>query len=408
LKPANVMLNKKDQPVILDFGLARRSQSEETRLTQSGSILGTPAYMSPEQVNGEVANMGPRTDVYALGVILYELLTGKVPFEGAFGTLMANILLTPPPPLETHVHGLDPRLQEVIDTALAKKPESRFASASEMAQALEAILKTPASRPAEPAVEELPEAEPVVAERAAPESRRRRPARSTRLEPARKTGSAPRRSSKGLLLSCGGCLLAVLVAASGLVYLAEKGFRGIWNQLSQEMDRARDFESAGRLWRPPPEDSGPDVLFPRQVGNYVLIGNDQNADQLSFGIRAKGRHATYRASEGTIELYVYRKSDAECYELATRVYDKVNIKEGQKDPAGGFRSLRGSPDSPPLVYSHIPPLQKSRNGIVWWKDGWFLHATADTPTPKPLEFLTQYLLTGVGPPASKPTTGTKN
>ena len=82
LKPANIMIDKKGQPVIMDFGLARRQKESEATLTQSGQILGTPAYMAPEQVEGDQSKVGPRSDIYALGVICYEMLAGKRPFQG--------------------------------------------------------------------------------------------------------------------------------------------------------------------------------------------------------------------------------------------------------------------------------------------------------------------------------------
>ena len=80
LKPANIMLNARGEPVVMDFGLARREQPDEARLTHQGSLVGTPAYMAPEQVQGKVDTLGPPCDIYALGVI-YEALAGRLPFR---------------------------------------------------------------------------------------------------------------------------------------------------------------------------------------------------------------------------------------------------------------------------------------------------------------------------------------
>ncbi len=138
LKPANVMIDAHGEPIIMDFGLARRGpRTGDVRLTQSGMVMGTLAYMSPEQINGEVAAMGPSCDVYSLGVILYELLAGRVPFTGAFGELVARVVTEAPPLPSRYRSDLDPALESICLKALAKRPADRFGSMQEFAAALE-------------------------------------------------------------------------------------------------------------------------------------------------------------------------------------------------------------------------------------------------------------------------------
>src|SRR5262249_37432542 len=123
LKPANVMINGRGEPVVMDFGLARLIHAEDERITQSGATLGTPAYMAPEQVAGDLRAIGPATDIYALGVILFELLTGRRPFRGpTLYALYEQILKVPPVAPSTLRPGLDPRLDAVCLRAMAKAP----------------------------------------------------------------------------------------------------------------------------------------------------------------------------------------------------------------------------------------------------------------------------------------------
>ncbi len=136
LKPSNIMLTSDNEPVIMDFGLARRRSAGEAELTQSGAVFGSPAYMAPEQVEARHNEIGPATDVYALGVILYQLLTGHRPFEGSAASIFGQIVSRPPASPSSFRSDLPPEIDAICLKALAKSPSERHASAAEFADEL--------------------------------------------------------------------------------------------------------------------------------------------------------------------------------------------------------------------------------------------------------------------------------
>ncbi len=131
VKPGNVLISNMGVAKISDFGIAR---IERSHLTQAGEVLGTPFYMAPEQYEGN--DIDERTDIYSAGVIVYEVLCGRRPFEGQGGNLMRQILLDPPPPASTHEPRLPITIDMVLSKALAKKPQNRYRGAREFLDAL--------------------------------------------------------------------------------------------------------------------------------------------------------------------------------------------------------------------------------------------------------------------------------
>jgi len=140
LKPANILFGPAG-PKIADFGLAKRLDSDSTGWTRTGAVLGTVSYMSPEQASGRGANVGPATDVYSLGAILYELLAGRPPFlnEG-WAKLLDQVLYDEPVPPSRLNDDVPSDLDTICLKCLEKAPERRFGRADELAQELQRYL----------------------------------------------------------------------------------------------------------------------------------------------------------------------------------------------------------------------------------------------------------------------------
>lgn len=141
LKPSNVLLTREGSPKIADFGLAKRLDAEAGH-THSGEVLGTPSYMAPEQADGKKALIGPRTDVYALGGLLYEMLTGQPPFKGSTVLEAMRLVTTREPPAPSRLDPTVPRdLEAICLMCLEKSPAHRYATAHELAEDLRRFLQ---------------------------------------------------------------------------------------------------------------------------------------------------------------------------------------------------------------------------------------------------------------------------
>jgi serine/threonine protein kinase len=140
LKPSNIMVKDGWDPVVMDFGLARRDHAQDAALTSPGVFVGTPIYMAPEQIGASASDLGPACDIYSLGVVLYEMLAGRPPFQGKTREVLQAILTQEPPPLTRIVPNLSGAVERFCVRALAKDPHGRPGSMEVFAEELAGLL----------------------------------------------------------------------------------------------------------------------------------------------------------------------------------------------------------------------------------------------------------------------------
>jgi serine/threonine-protein kinase len=210
VKPANVMITRDGVAKLTDFGIAR---IENSSMTQAGTVLGTPAYMSLEQFTGQVVDQ--RTDIYAAGIMLYQLLTGERPFTGGMTAIMMKLQTTrPPKPSEISVTA-PPGLDAIVDRAIARRPDDRYPTASAFAEALRRFQTAPL--PLSPAVAADDDGETRVIPKATTALPVPRPAADKQTPPRK-----PPQAENSLLLPilAAAAILVLLLAGGGYWFLS--------------------------------------------------------------------------------------------------------------------------------------------------------------------------------------------
>ena len=227
-KPQNVIVGEGDALKVTDFGIARAGASD---MTETGSIMGTAQYLSPEQAQGH--SVTPASDLYSIGVVMYEMLSGHVPFGGDSAVAIAlRHLSDPPPPLSSHRHGVSPELEAVVMRALAKAPEDRYADADAFIAALESARTAAEEPPTHATAVFAPVPAPVPTERVV-----------ERVEEPLEPDRDQRRSRWPWILLA---LLALALLALGLYAAAQSDDVGVPGVVGQDLRPARArLEAAG-------------------------------------------------------------------------------------------------------------------------------------------------------------------
>ena len=255
MKPANIMFTKDRRVKITDFGIARL---EDNNMTQTGMVIGTPAYMSPEQFMGEKIDW--RSDIYSTGVVLYHMITGTRPYDGNLATIMNKVLNSPVPRPSSVSPMATPALDQIVTRAMAKRREQRFQSAAEFNSALQAVLARPEPAP--------------------------RPVMSPRIERA-----MPRRSGPGPKFRP-----SPAVVASAVMVLAATAFGATWYWRSASAPPLQTLAASDRadtthLDVPPPA--------PDKVAQNPPVTPETPSDQTASAPNSNGEPAAALAAAPT-------------------------------------------------------------------------------------------------------------
>jgi hypothetical protein len=401
LKPSNVLIDETDQPQLTDFGLAKHLRGD-CELTATGAAVGTPSYMAPEQVRADRQALGPTTDVYSLGGLLYAALTAHPPFRGGstFET-MQQVLESPPRP-PSELVDVPPDLEAICLKALQKAPGQRYQTANALAADLDRFL---ANKPPT-AFRQPPRSGPSVASITA------LLAGTLSLLATAAIGWIPlvgalvvmligslaivagivgshtareARNRRRALIGIGVAVVSIVITIGLQAIVGPRVIGNVINNVFASVANEVSWRDFAGQWQPPGKDASIQELFPSRVGAFMRTNTDRQARVKELRIEVDGYRASYESDGGRVDIYAYPLTQLEQEAIMARVAEAIQDSDDPFD----------NPTIPGIQRTHgvierwslsLDPYDG--NAAFWWDGQWLFFARTDLHAD---DFLLKYL-----------------
>lgn len=346
VKPANIMIDRNREPIVMDFGLAHHCETQDqSRLTAVGTLMGSPAYMSPEQVSGNPLAVGPESDIYSLGVVLFELLTGKLPFDGGIAAMVGQIMTAPTPGVRQFRSDCSPELESICLRMMAKDKASRLGSMAEVAEELGSFLKSQKTQ-------DVVRSGPVVHDRelSAALDQIANAETSSIIRPRKSaTGSDGGSFNKTKAGWIAGALAGLAVLSGVIIYFSDGTRVELPDNANVKLETNADGTLESITVQPAvqPSDRKPDIPAQKQPsGSDPQVAGDQVTHEANGTV-------SFEVSGGTASLAV--SPDGQYFAISEfNVFDRIQVRDVETGAKVRTLELAGTIDATPTQLSYSP------------------------------------------------------